>query len=167
MRRPRFTIGRCMGWIAILALNAGLVRAFLVEQMFTDVILLLFVLQFALWCVIRCQGQSRSYWIGLGISGLLVVAALFCGAQYPDSALNGLVKSYVWHSEYLAFAHASESIDHLLNLHLDLVFAVVYFVPELAIVVAGGVIAAALGHFGRRPVDLGKPRSKSVAVRGL
>jgi hypothetical protein len=156
-----------MGWIAILALNAGLVRAFLVEQMFTDVILLLFVLQFALWCVIRSQGQSRSYWTGLGISGLLVVAALFCCEQYPDSALNGLVKSYVRHSENLAFAHASESIDHLLNLHLDLFFAVVYFVPELAIVVAGGVIAAALGHIGRRPVDLGKPWSKRVAVRGL
>jgi hypothetical protein len=167
MRRPRFTIGRCMGWIAILALNAGLVRAFLVEQMFTDVILLLFVLQLALWCVIRSQGQSRSYWTGLGISGLLVVAALFCCEQYLDSALNGLVKSYVRHSENLAFAHASESIDHLLNLHLDLFFAVVYFVPELAIVVAGGVIAAALGHVGRRPVDLGKPGSKSVAVSGL
>ena len=64
MRRPRLTIARWMGLTAILAVNAALVRAFLVDEMFCGGILIFFALQVGLWCLLQSRGRLRRFWLG-------------------------------------------------------------------------------------------------------
>lgn len=64
MRRPQFTIARSMGLIAILAVNAALVRALVVDEMFYGVLLIFIALQFGLWRLPRSRGRLRRFWWG-------------------------------------------------------------------------------------------------------
>jgi hypothetical protein len=62
--RPRFTIARWMGLTAVLAVNAGLVRAFVVQEMFYGGILIFIALQVGLWLLLRSRGRVRGFWLG-------------------------------------------------------------------------------------------------------
>ena len=144
MKRPRITIARCMGVTAILALNSGLVRAFVVQEMFYGGILIFIALQVGLWCLLRSRGLVRRFWIGFEISGVAVVLTLFSCEVFPDSALNRLLMSYIDVSANLAFSHLPTPLADHLDEHWDLFLAVVYFVPELTAAFLGGTIAVCL-----------------------
>jgi hypothetical protein len=53
-----------MGLTAVLAVNAGLVRAFVVQEMFYGGILIFIALQVGLWLLLRSRGRVRGFWLG-------------------------------------------------------------------------------------------------------
>ncbi len=80
MKRPRITIARLMFAILVIALNAGLIRAFFVQEMFYGVILLFFAMQVGLFLLLRSQGRARRFWVGFEVSAIAVVLALSCAS---------------------------------------------------------------------------------------
>jgi hypothetical protein len=150
MKRPRVTIARWMGLIAVLAVNAGLVRAFVVQEMFCGGILIFIALQVGLWCLLRSRGWVRRFWIGFEISGVAAVLALFSCEVFPDSALNRLLMTYTDIAANLAFSHLPTPLADHLDECWDLFLAVVYFMPELTAALLGGTIAASIGRTALR-----------------
>jgi hypothetical protein len=151
MRRPRFTIARGLGLTAVLAVNAALLRAFIIQEMFIGGILIFVALQFGLWCLLHSRGMLRRFWWGFEISGTAAVLVLFSCDFFPGSPLNRLVMSYTGIAANLAFSHLpTPQADHL-DEHWDLFLAVVYFVPELVVALLGGLTAACLVLTGLTP----------------
>jgi hypothetical protein len=151
MIRPRFTIARWMNWTAVLAVNAGLVRAFIVQDMFGGVILIFGALQVGFWCLRHSHGRARRFWLGFEISGVSAVLALVLCEIFPDSAPNRLVMSYLDFAGNLAFSHLPAWLsDYYLDEHWELFLAVVWFAPEWAAAILGGVIAVFLPRAVRR-----------------
>src|SRR4051795_4207971 len=83
MRRPRLTIARWMGFTAILAVNAGLVRAYVVQEMFCGGILIFMALQLGLWCLLHSQGRLRHFWSGFEVAGMVAVLVLSWCEFFP------------------------------------------------------------------------------------
>ncbi len=146
MRGPRFTIARWMGLTAVLAVNAGLVRAFVVEEMFYGGILIFIALQAGLWCLLHSRGRARSFWLGFEVSGALAVLAMFACEAFPDSLLYRLLTWYTDIAANLAFSRLPTALADYLDEHLDQFLAVVYFAPELIAALLGGMIAASGPH---------------------
>jgi hypothetical protein len=164
MRRPRVTIARWMGLIAILALNAGLVRAFVAQEMFYGGILIFIALQVGLSCLLRSRGRVRRFWLGFEISGVAAVLVLFSCEVFPDSALNRLLMTYTDISASLASSHLPTPLADHLDEHWDLFLAVVYFVPEITSALVGGTIAVSLRRMTMRSaVGPDQPVSRSGA----
>ena len=165
MRRPRFTIARWMGLIAILAVNAALVRAFLVQEMFYGGILIFIALQVGLWYLFHSRGRRRCFWWGFEVSGMAAVLVLFSCELFPGSPLNRAVTSYTDLAADLAFRHLPTALEDRIDEHWHLFLAVVYFVPELVAALLGGVITACPVRAGRTRAHT-IPREESTFVIG-
>ena len=153
MIRPRFTIAQWMNWTAVLAVNAGLLRAFIVQEMFGGAILIFVALQIGFWCLRHSHGRARRFWLGFEIFGVSTIFALVLCEIFPDSAPNRLVMSYTDIASNLAFSHLPAWLsDYYLDEHWELFLAVVYFVPELVTAMLGGVIIVFLAPDGQRRV---------------
>src|SRR5438309_1896042 len=79
----RFTISRWMAAIAVLGLNLGLVRAYLLAEkrgehldLFDFGFLIFFALQLGLWRYLSTGGRRRRFWLGFEVSGLAATLAL-------------------------------------------------------------------------------------------
>jgi hypothetical protein len=155
MRRPRLTIARWMGLTAIFAVNAALVRAFVVREMFHGGILIFVALQVGLWYLPRSRGRLRRFWLGFEASGIATVLFLLSCEFFPGSPLNRPVMAYTGIVGNLAFAHLPARLADHLDEHWDLFLAVVYFLPELAAALLGGMIAAF-------PVPTGLPPARAT-----
>jgi hypothetical protein len=155
MRRPRFTIAQWMGLTAVLAVNAALVRAFVVQEMFYGGILIFVALQLGLWCLLHSRGRVRRFWLGFEVSAVAATLAMFACEVFPNSPLAGLLMSYQDFATNLAFSHLPQSMADHLDEHQDQLLAVVYFAPELVAALLGGMIAACL-------VSLGQARVRTV-----
>jgi hypothetical protein len=142
MMPRRITIGRWMGLTAVLAVNAALVRAFVVQEMFCGGIVI--ALQIGFWCLLQSRGTLRRFWMGFEVCGTTAVLLLFSCELFPSSPLNRLVMSYTQLAADLAFRHLPPPLEDHLDEHWDLFLAVVYFVPELVAALLGGMIAALL-----------------------
>jgi hypothetical protein len=143
MRKPRPTIAQWMALIAILAVNAALFRAFVVDEMFIGGILILIALQLGLGCYFRRQGRVRRFWLGFEVAGMASVLVLFSCELLPDLPLNRLVMSYTDFAVNVVSAHIpTRGADYLLDDRVDVFLAVVYFLPELIAALVGGMIAA-------------------------
>jgi len=148
MRRPRLTIAQWMRLTAILAMNAALVRAFVVQEMFYGGILIFIALQIGLWCLLRSRGRLRRFWSGFEVSGISAVLVLFSCEVFPDSPLSRLVLSYTEIAFELTSTHLPTLLADHFEQHLDQFLAVVYFVPELVAALLGGMVAARLPSRG-------------------
>ena len=144
MKRRSLTIAQWMGLTAILAVNAALVRSFVVHEMFYGGILLFIALQVGLWCLLHSRGRHLRFWLGFEVSGMTAVLVLFSCELFPGSPLNRLVMSYTEIAVNLAFTHLPTPLADHFDEHLDQLLAVAYFVPELVVVLLGGMIAACL-----------------------
>lgn len=133
MRRP--TIARWMAWIAVLALNAALLRAFLVQEMFIGVILLFVALQFALWRWLRTK---RRFWLGFLVGGVVAVLFLFAAEELPKSWANRWVGWYNQATYELLYTRVPLEVADLMDNYWVQFETVVYFVPELAVAVGVG-----------------------------
>src|SRR5262249_39556357 len=132
MTRPRLTIARWMALIAILAVNAALIRAFVVDEMFIGGILIIIALQLGLCCLLRSEGSVRRFWLGFEVAGMASVLVLFSCEGFPDSPLNRLVMSYTDIAVNVVSAHLpARAAEYLLDDRIDLFLAIVYFLPEL------------------------------------
>ncbi len=149
MRPLRFTIAQWMGFTAVLALNAALVRAFVVQQIFEGAILIFIALQVGLLCLLRSAGAVRRFWLGFEVFGVSSVAAIVACEVFPESALNRLLMSYVDFATNLAFSHLPVPLADHVDEHQGQLFAVVYFIPELGAALLGGVIAGCLCRSGQ------------------
>lgn len=147
----RFTSRRWAVAIGVLAANAGLVRAFFVQEMFSGVILILFALQVGLWRLLRSGGRARRFWQGFEVAGAASVVVLFlCEEVFPDSMMNRLLGQYYVENAFdFVFSYLHPSIDDLVMEHQDGFLVVAYFLPELAVAVLGGLLAASF--FRPRP----------------
>jgi hypothetical protein len=153
MRPLRFTIAQWMGFTAVLALNAALVRAFVVQEMFCGVILIFIALQVGLWCLLQSGGTVRRFWLGFELFGVGATVAMIACEVFPESALSRLLMSYVGFATNLAFSHLFSHLpvpieDHF-DQHQDQLLAVVYFLPELVAALLGGMIARGLDRSGQ------------------
>ncbi len=135
-----------MGLPAVVAVNATLVRAFVVEEMFSGGILIFIALQAGLWCLFHSRGRARSFWLGFEVSGALAVLAMFASELFPASLLNRLLMWYTDIATNLAFSRLPTALADYLDEHLDQFLAVVYFAPELIAALLGGMIAASGPH---------------------
>jgi hypothetical protein len=149
--KPRFTIAQAMIWTAVIAINTGLVRAFVVQEMFYGGILIFFALQVGLWRLLRNRGRARRFWLGFEVAGATAVVALFLCEGFPESALNRMLMWYTDFSLNLGFLHLPSTLADRLDEHWDLFLAVVYFVPEFALAVLGGSIAFVVVPSDQRP----------------
>ena len=141
MKRPSMTIARWMGVTAVLAVNAALVRAFVVQEMFCGGILIFVALQVGLWCLLRSQGRVRRFWMGFEVFGVASVLAMFSCEIIPTSALAGVVISYTDLAIDFATSQLPTLLVDQLDEHWQLFLAIVYFVPELLVALLGGAIA--------------------------
>ena len=144
MKPRRLTTARWMGLIAILAVNAALVRAFVVQEMFIGGILMFIVLQLGLLCLLRSRGRQRRFWLGFEVSGMAAILVLFSCEFLPDSPLNRLVQAYTFIAGDLAFTHLPTPLSGRLDDRWQMFLAVVYFVPELIAALLGSMIASCL-----------------------
>ena len=147
MARPRMTIARGMALIALLAVNAALLRAYVVQEMFDGGILIFVVLQWAAWRASRTAGRRRRFWVGFLAAGVAATLALFSTEFTPESPLSrALLRYTVWITDLL-FAHLPTRIaDSLHDDHWQAFLAVAYFLPELAAALLGGAVAALVGR---------------------
>ncbi len=149
MNKPRITIARLMAAIFIIALNAGLIRAFVVQEMFCGGILMFFAMQAGLFFLLRGRGRSRQFWIGFEILGGISVIALYSCEVFPDSVLNRIVSAYTEFADYLTWSLLPDWASSILfDDHNDWYLASVYFLPELGIALLSGLCAAS---FSLRP----------------
>jgi hypothetical protein len=156
MRPLRFTIAQWMGFTAVLALNAALVRAFVVQEMFYGGILIFITLQVGLWCLLHSGERVRRFWLGFDFFGVVATIGMFACEVFPESALNRLLMSYQDFATNLAFSHLLPTpLEDHLDQHQDQLLAVVYFVPELVAALLGGMIAGCLDRSGQAPVRAG------------
>ena len=144
MKPQRLTIARWMGLIAVLSVNAALVRAFVVQEMFIGGILIFMALQLGLLGFLRSRGRHRRFWLGFEVSGMAAVLALFSCEFLPDSPMNRMVLSYTSTVEELAFTHLPTPLSDYLDEHQDMLLVIAYFMPELIVALLGGMIAACL-----------------------
>lgn len=151
MKPLRFTIAQWMGFTAVLALNAALVQAFVVQQMFIGVILIFIAVQLGLGCLLHSGGTLRRFWLGFEVFGVAAIIAMFACELFPKSALNRLLMSYVDFATNLAFSHLPTPLEDHFDQNQDQLLAVVYFVPELVAALFGGIIVRCLDRSGRCP----------------
>jgi hypothetical protein len=153
MSARRTTIRRWMGVIAILAVNAGLVRAFVVQEMFYGGILIFLALQVGLWCLLHSRGRLRRFWMGFEICGAASVLLLFSCEFFPDTPLARLVMAYTEIAATQAFLHLYTPLADHFDEHQDQLLAILYFIPELFAALLGGTIAAWLLPGGSLPAS--------------
>ena len=144
MKAYHFTIARWMGLIAAFSVNAGFVRAYLVQEMFHGVVLIFIALQVGLFCLLRSRGSRRRFWWGFEVSGMSYVLVLVYCELLPESPLNRLVTSYMGFATGLAFDHLPVPLADHLDEHQDQLFDVACFVPAVIAALLGGVIAVRL-----------------------
>ena len=78
---------------------------------------------------------------------------------FPNSALARLLLSYQDTAINLVESYLPQSLANHLDEYGDQLLAVVYFIPELAVALLGGMIAACLVHTGQTPAhDLTRQR---------
>jgi hypothetical protein len=152
MKRPCMTIGRLMIAILVIALNAGLIRAFFIQAMFTGLILLFFAMQVGLFFLLRSQGRGRHFWVGFEIAGFVTVVALFGCELLPNSALGRCASSYETFcmDTVVESPQIPEPFADFLMKNPDLLDAVVFFAPELLTASLGGIVAVLVTHGLRR-----------------
>lgn len=151
MKRFRFTIARWMVVTAVLATNAGLVRAFVVQEMFSGGILNFIALQVGLWCLLRSRGRVRRFWLGFEVSGVASVLALFACEVSPGSALSRLLMWYTNVAFNFVFTHLPTPIDDAVMDHQDWFLVLIYFLPELVAAMLGGLLSAYLLRITQTP----------------
>jgi hypothetical protein len=151
MKPRRLTIARWMGLIAVLSVNAALVRAFVVQEMFIGGIAMFMVLQLGLLCFLRSRGRHRHFWLGFEVFGMAAVLVLFSCEFFPDSPMNHMVNSYTFEAASLAYTNLPTPLGDHLDEHPDQLLTVLYFAPELVAALLGGLIAACLPPTSPRP----------------
>jgi hypothetical protein len=147
MRLARFTIAQWMICTAVVAVNAGVLRAFFVHGLLSGAILIIWVIQVGIWRFLRSRGRVRRFWAGFEVGGISAVLLMVLCETFPDSLLNGVLVSYTDVAANLAFAHLPDPIVDVIDLNQDLLLAAVYFAPELLVALLGGGIAL-LRHSG-------------------
>jgi hypothetical protein len=142
-----------MGGTAVIAVNAGLVRAFVVQEMFYGVILIFFALQAGLWMMCHRRGRARGFWAGFVVSGLLTVLVMAACEYFPDSLLSRLLLRYTEAAMNLAFSELPTGLADYFDDHQDLLLAVVDFLPEITVALAGGVLGACANGRGESATE--------------
>jgi hypothetical protein len=143
----RFTISRCMAATAVLGLNIGWVRAYLIAEkrgeyrdLFDYVFLIFFALQLGLWRYLNTRGKRRRFWLGFEVSGLAATLALRTLFSDP-----GLDNWYTGAVSDLSYFILPAGVDQILSgEHWDWFLAIIYFLPELVAAALGGLLAVLL-----------------------
>jgi hypothetical protein len=145
----RLTISRSMAATAVIAMNLGLVRAFLVVEksggelrfLFDVVFLFLFAMQLGLWRYLSTQGRQRRFWLGFMVAGLAAsttIVVLLESDLELDNWYTGTVSD-------LSYFVLPTPVDDILSTeHWDWFLAMIYFFPEIVVAALGGLIAAGL-----------------------
>ena len=131
----RFTISRWMAVTAVLGLNIGLVRAYMLAEtggehmdLFDFGFLFVFALQLGLWRYLRTEGRHRRFWLGFQVSGLAATLALSI-VLGSDIDLNNW---YTGTASDLAYFCLPARVDvQLTNEHWDWFLSIIYLLPEL------------------------------------
>lgn len=136
----RLTILRLMAAIALFGMNAGLGRAFLVQEMFFGAIPIFFALQFGVWRASRTQGRIRRFWMGFVGTGLASVLMLFAVDIFPDSVVGRLVQTYTNAAFNFSQQYLPTALDDLVMEQQAVFLVIIYFLPELLAALFGGLI---------------------------
>ncbi len=160
MERPQFTIARLMLAILIIAINAGLIRAFS-QGMFSGVLLFFFAMQGGLFLVLRTKGRARRFWIGFEVGGVAVLLALFWLEFFPDSALSECVSDSISLAmdSVVESPHIPVPVSSFFLYQPDVLYAALLFPPEFVLALLGGLLAMIVGPGLRRPLLSPDPRS--------
>jgi hypothetical protein len=155
MARPRFTIARVMAATAVFAVNAALLRAFLVQEMFYGAIVAIVVLQAGVVALVRSRGRARGFWVGFEAFGVLAILALFSCELFPEMAVARALMAYInFAIKLVASLLPAWVADELIDNHQNGLLVAVYALPELAAALLGGVLGACWVGFrsrGQRP----------------
>jgi len=140
MKRRWLTIGRYMGWSAILAANMALIQSMGVRRVFDGCDFILVALQVGLWGFIRSHGRLRRFWAGFMVpSTAAVLVLLLC----PPPLLDRFLTPYTDITDELEVTYLPAPLSGSLGNELwSLELAVVYFVPVFVAALMGGMIAA-------------------------
>ena len=130
-------IARFMGSIAILAVNAALVRAFVFQWMFCGSILISVALQVGLWCLLHSRGRLRGFWSGFEVFGTTAVLVLYSCELFPSSPLNRLMMSYRGIVVNLAYTYLCDPVFLYFDDHQGQLLAVIYFMPKFVAALLG------------------------------
>jgi glycerol uptake facilitator-like aquaporin len=143
----RFTISRWMAATAVLGLNIGLARAYMLAEKrgehldeFDFGFLIFFALQFGLWRYLSTRGRRRRFWLGFEVSGLAATLALL---TLLDSDID--LTNWYWNAASdLSYFCLPARVDVMWNEHFDWFLAIIYFLPELLAAALGGLLAMLL-----------------------
>jgi hypothetical protein len=147
MRRFHFTISQWMAATAVLGLNIGWVRAYLLAEesgdsdLFNYGFLIFFALQLGLWRYLSTGGRRRRFWLGFLVSGLAATLTLL-------TLLESDVDLHNWYAgtaSDLSYFCLPARVDVILSTtHWDWFLAIIYSLPELLAAALGGLLAACL-----------------------
>ncbi|WP_422929620.1 hypothetical protein [Singulisphaera sp. PoT] len=153
MRGLRFPLKQGLVMIAIIGLNASLLRSFFLHEMFIGAIILMALLQVGVWLFLKSRGRWRRFWAGFEAAGVASIIYLIWCEYQPSSMGNRVVILYTDFVSNLAYAHVAASWEDSLEANWNLFLVVVYFLPELVAAILGGLIAAFIPWKGltRRP----------------
>jgi hypothetical protein len=163
MRRPRLTISRWMAATAVLGLNLGVARAFVLAEkgrepldLFAPGFLVFFALQLGLWRYLSTAGRRRCFWLGFVGAGIAATLAM----SVLSLTVNDLNDWYTGIATDLSYLYLPSAVDlSLTHEHWDWFLAIIYFLPELVAATLGGVLAACL--FGK--ADAVRPVSSALS----
>lgn len=146
MARRRPTIARAMGWTAAFALNAALLRAFLLRDQFVGAVILVPSLQVAARLAARGRGRRRRFWLGGFAGGVGVALGLLWAEVDPGSPPGRLLAGYSDLAVGWFYRRAADPLAEWADEHWSLVMALIYGALELAGALLGALILAAMGR---------------------
>ena len=151
MHRVRFSISRAMAATAILGVNIGVVRAFLLyaRDPHDSVFLMFFALQVGLWRYLRTGGRRRRFWLGFEVSGLAATVAV---STLVITSID-LNNWYTGVASDLCDVLPARVEGPLMGEYWDGFLVVAYFVPEFLAATLGGLLTACLFKARNEKVD--------------
>ena len=180
MKRPRMSIARLMGVVAVLALNAGAARAFVVRDE-DDLLIGVALMAVALQVGLLFRRRSPRFFAGFLVAGLVAMGSFLWAyetpssvTRYPDGTLvrNPASRACLLLERYtMATVRLMERVEYppLMAIRaqaggraidewlLNGTFALTLGLPQLLAASAGGLLTLGLARVAsKRPGSIGK-----------
>ena len=160
----RFSIARMMAIVGVIALNIATARILFAyePELLIGVGLGVLVLQVGLFRLVRGRGTNRAFWVGFIVCGLITMTTLVWAMLFPEvvglsstGVLERVPGSTMWTIWYgyarfvsepilvpmITYSGIDPDVSNLGGILIAGARAVIWFLPQLLIAVAGGLLA--------------------------
>lgn len=154
MNWPRPSIARLMTIVGVIALNIAALRFLLYSRMELafGILPIAIALQIGLFQAIHSHGRSRVFWTGFCIAGTAAAASFIWAATFENSWLANRWNPYTFAANRFLHTYLPGlglSMFSPNKLIIIATLAIIWFTPQLAAALIGGLSNVALVMRGR------------------